>query len=962
MLVGFQSKSPSFKHVKQSFHQLSMQWHPDKVSQRFQRNGRLMTAIEVSQINTVSQSINDLFAVAEKFALEIHSIDNTPVKDVIIPAELVLQSDKDAADRNHCSAIAAYKGIVVVSSGEDDCDSQEFRSYPSPQPAQNSRQTAQSPQPDPTANHPHMFDGVHDGPASPIDPNREYEVDMDYFINQADRLEEDMDECLNDLRDRYNNNDDANSNDANSNELHEEIEECVETEDAEQNEKSDGDQIRDETERKVRRRILRGLYNSRRLGEAKEALMFEESMACSWLPRRVCNVSIVGQGDMDTRWECERAVREHAAYLAPPRGIRVHKTAEVVEMRCRNVANRCPAYICYRRRKQTGIWALTTFTDHIGDCVSGFLENDKIRTSTSITSAYTAEQISRIIHMSNEDVAELTAKQIASIIRGREIYSKLPDMRFFREVRRIIHDSLTIRRAEQMASLPQLQDALQNCGHQLKVYTASAEEMRETRVKSALFIFQQAVKGGFLQHEDVFDENDVDVSDIKEGENYYSGFLFVPSVASTLVKSCRMTCSADAAHCQGVGVQSYGTILRCAVYDANNHLNTICFAHFVGTESRELWGRVFEAVKEVHGFDISRRVMVTDQEKGIDSAFDDVFGSAKQFYDMMHVKKNMLPTLGCEKSTAPYLLKQAIWAPTKSMCDGIIAKFGPKQAAYLGRFCKSRLYRSYAGMEDIVTTSQGAESQMRAAITNRIRSTEPQQMVWNLLRSTQKRLMQRKERVLKFDKPVPAHIEEHIAKLIEDSKPYQNTVNFLDNTDMMQATVASRKDCSVLRHVIINEPGRPPFCCVYSRSGNGFPCLHGIAAICVKHDSSHVYKYIDQRHTTQRWKEQYHNLSFDLPTQEDVDTMVEKARQSILNGTSIRIPVAIPPPRGRPPKTASKRLKSWYERGPTSGRKRQYSCALCGESGHRRNKCARKQSFHSDVEKQAAGIASEGAT
>ena len=51
--------------------------------------------------------------------------------------------------------------------------------------------------------------------------------------------------------------------------------------------------------------------------------------------------------------------------------------------------------------------------------------------------------------------------------------------------------------------------------------------MRVTRLKAARHLFVQNQKNGDIGIDEVFDENNVDQSDILEGQRYYRGFMFL---------------------------------------------------------------------------------------------------------------------------------------------------------------------------------------------------------------------------------------------------------------------------------------------------------------------------------------------------------------------------------------------------------------------------------------------------
>lgn len=57
----------------------------------------------------------------------------------------------------------------------------------------------------------------------------------------------------------------------------------------------------------------------------------------------------------------------------------------------------------------------------------------------------------------------------------------------------------------------------------------------------------------------------MDMNDINDNGRYYRGFVFFPSIAEPFCKVGRKPCNADAAHCQGVGNRSYGTIFELDV-------------------------------------------------------------------------------------------------------------------------------------------------------------------------------------------------------------------------------------------------------------------------------------------------------------------------------------------------------------------------------------------------------------
>lgn len=176
-------------------------------------------------------------------------------------------------------------------------------------------------------------------------------------------------------------------------------------------------------------------------------------------------------------------------------------------------------------------------------------------------------------------------------------------------------------------------------GHIVQIIFSDGVEMKAIRIKTSRFIRNQemrSMRGGDLT---TFQETAIDVSHIRDDGRYYSGFLFVPSMSRSVGEMGRDTCAAEAAHCDGVERQSYGTTFEVLGYDANNHLCPIVFPHFLGAESMDTWGEVFKACYLINGFDTSRRTTIVDQENGTDRAYRKYMSKAKLFLDPLHVKK-----------------------------------------------------------------------------------------------------------------------------------------------------------------------------------------------------------------------------------------------------------------------------------------------------------------------------------
>lgn len=79
-------------------------------------------------------------------------------------------------------------------------------------------------------------------------------------------------------------------------------------------------------------------------------------------------------------------------------------------------------------------------------------------------------------------------------------------------------------------------------------------------------------------------------------------------------------------------------------------------------------------------------------------------------------------------------------------------------------------------------------------------------------------------------------MEQYIEKIILKEREYQSSVQFQNDTNNMEANVASRMDSSKSKHIII-VPGiyqqQSPRCCAYSCNGKGLVCFRD-ASVSVK--------------------------------------------------------------------------------------------------------------------------------
>lgn len=689
-----------------------------------------------------------------------------------------------------------------------------------------------------------------------------------------------------------------------------------------------------------RRRMQQAAARRKSYEKAKNALHREKGEARNWVPKPVHEITPRVGIQLRARWQCEQLCRAYTALKAPHDGIKMTATFAVLRCSCRT--EECTSIIQFFRQPKSGQWKLNKFTPHKDSCLG---HNGSAR-KTNCAAAYTAEQVSRLLLQYISEDPNITGKRIKEIVKAKQLYTRQPPDHHYRAILKSLRNQMARMREVEMAAMSGYISLLRAEGHHVSMKVISGREMREVRVKAAEFIFRQCQKSGKVGKDERFDRNMVDVSDIVDGDTYYAGFTFIPSIASHMCKHARLTCSADASHCQGSGPQSYGTFFEVLNYDANNQLTPLVSSHSIGTESRETWDLVFSACLSIEEFDKAGRVTIVDQEKSIDLSYRSHMKEASLFLDKHHVKKNMLPKVGTEKAAAADLYERALRAPSREAVDALKELYGRKTKEYLSKFDDSELYRAYSALQDLVVTSQGAESSMSAALRTQIRSVEPQTMLQKLVLLQRSRFLVKKQEALSCNAPVPPNVEKHLAKLIEKSRMYQESISWVPGAHQMEATVLSRKDASQRRHVVLSTSDHtPPSCCSFSKLGDGFPCLHGVAVICEKYGSVNLHKFIAPRHISSSWKRQYENVNFTVPPQDKIDNVIQSAKRLVAMKQNLQIPKALPPPRGRPSKDAGIRRKSWFENGPSEKRRRVHLCSLCQSSSHRADQCDLRQLF-----------------
>lgn len=174
-----------------------------------------------------------------------------------------------------------------------------------------------------------------------------------------------------------------------------------------------------------------------------------------------------------------------------------------------------------------------------------------------------------------------------------------------------------------MAGLEDYAVLLRKQGHIITVQIIGRMEMKAIRMKSAGHILAQWKMACTVGKDVVFRNTVVDLSDIDDDGKYFRSLFFIPSISAYFFRTARMTTTADAFQCEGIGPQSYETIFEVMWYDLNNHLVPLVFSHCVGTECYDTWHTVFINCDSIDCFHVPRRKTIVDQENPVDKALYD---------------------------------------------------------------------------------------------------------------------------------------------------------------------------------------------------------------------------------------------------------------------------------------------------------------------------------------------------
>lgn len=166
-----------------------------------------------------------------------------------------------------------------------------------------------------------------------------------------------------------------------------------------------------------------------------------------------------------------------------------------------------------------------------------------------------------------------------------------------------------------MADLEGYAYLVRRCGHTVRIFVIDGVKMKDQILREARHIYEQCKKDKSYPADSTSNAEIENMSNIETIGRCYGGMQFISSVSSRYSKIGMRTPAAHAAHCDGVGSQPYGTNFEVITYDTNMHIFSLAFAHFIGIENFEYWETVFQAEKELLGFNIPTRTTIIGQEK-----------------------------------------------------------------------------------------------------------------------------------------------------------------------------------------------------------------------------------------------------------------------------------------------------------------------------------------------------------
>ena len=410
---------------------------------------------------------------------------------------------------------------------------------------------------------------------------------------------------------------------------------------------------------------------------------------------------------------------------------------------------------------------------------------------------------------------------------------------------------------------------------------------------------------------------------------FLSHFLFAPSVGLEALDNLELLLVADAAHA------SYGTLFSAYALSANANAVLLAHGFSCDNECNESWSQFFEFLKNTYpALDVNWTTMISDQSKGLQAAFLQVFENALPFYCMDHRAENVLKKA---KTEGKDLYKRCALAKNEAQLQ--VAKAAVENAEQLTTSQKDYilkldglsdssqfLYSRAAQQEEDTrgggggklfgrTTSQTVESMNNA---NKAYRFSPDIFSGVLIMLSQLRRRYVEHQMSAQDRRHP--LTPFAAKLFEDTKEELKHVTV--------RTLIGQADGLVYDVLNKNEFN----CCLTSMSCQcGYPVTHNF--ICrhlmklaryVGEDPLELATAHFSHYSSARWQEQYPlGTVVNIPSKAEI-TDVGTGDENLLVPLCRRIQP------GRPKK--KRKLSALRNETP----RRAIRCSVCGRPGHKK--------------------------
>ena len=272
----------------------------------------------------------------------------------------------------------------------------------------------------------------------------------------------------------------------------------------------------------------------------------------------------------------------------------------------------------------------------------------------------------------------------------------------------------------------------------------------------------------------------------KEGSFLY-GWWFVPATSRYMFKANYKIpiyfMDAGFMHCEG-------NIFAVASYDANRNIVPLLYVYLVDVESASSWRLVLRILLQYYtNINTVDSVWISDQDKGLFSAINEILENGYHFFDSFHRSKNVQARCG-KRDKEVYL--QALRCKTKSGLEDTLQRLSRKGKEYVAKIPLNQQFPAASSNTMWrVYSSQGAEVLMHC---NKEVRDSPHAFgaLLKLLEVEKVRFERRTSSLLKHLRNSEVYTPRHITQVVrkQESKKLNFTVSFISE-DKMQAKVSS---------------------------------------------------------------------------------------------------------------------------------------------------------------------------